>query len=135
MCLFLRLSSYSKINPLHTCACLVLARFNHVCMRLVSFKTNAVLGSFGDFFPFCIYMIVLSLFPYQTTSLNCFRKKTKPQLWFVSQIIETTTKKGEIFSLFFSLEAQQITEEWFAVVWGLFFGSLVEAQLLENGRE
>lgn len=50
MCLFLRLSSYSKINPLHTCVCLVLARFNHVCMRLVSFKANAVLGSFGDFF-------------------------------------------------------------------------------------
>ena len=63
-----------------------------------------------------------------------FPEKTKPQLWFVSQIIETTTKKGEIFSLFFSPEAQQITE-WFAVVWGLFFGSLVEAQLLENGRE
>lgn len=101
-------------------ACLVLVCFNHVCMRLASLKANAVLGSFGYFFPFqnlylydCI--VSASVSNYFT---ELFPEKTKLQLWFVSQIIETTTKRGEFLVSFLARRPSKLQKNgllWFGV--------------------
>lgn len=122
MCLFLRLSSYSNINPLYICACLVLARFNYVCMRLVSIKANAFLGSFSDFFPLSFQILYLYDCIVSASISNYFTKlfpeKQNLNFGLFHRSLKQHQKRGKFSVSFLSWRPSQLQKNgllWFWV--------------------